>query len=258
MAVSPKLPPADSMESHLGSLRLQIEGSWSVEEFQFLLSTIDDVYKRVATVMTLGNLLREERQRNELLKEQEHFELQDWSFAQLFGGDYYAIDNGRTILRRGPFSDVILAVQPFLTPLTVDAIRVESPGWLQVIGNLNPLKVAADFISKWRSENTKRMDINTKADIERERMREEAARERERMRRAFALEVLKQLPEGQRAHRGARLAEIAEYAITPAVNSLEKVASDCRVIDAELVSAGRSFPPQAPQSAAEPKKRRAD
>jgi hypothetical protein len=67
MAASPK-PPVESGETRPASLRLQIEGVWSVEEFQSLLLTLDDVYKRVPTVMTLGDLLRGEQRQNEDLR----------------------------------------------------------------------------------------------------------------------------------------------------------------------------------------------
>jgi len=47
-----------SEETHLTAFRFQIEGSWSVEEFQSFLLTLHDVYQRVAVVMKLGDLLR--------------------------------------------------------------------------------------------------------------------------------------------------------------------------------------------------------
>ena len=49
------------------------------------------------------------------------------------------------------------------------------------------------------------------------------------MRRAFALEVLHQLPESARQHAAERLAEIAEHSITPTINALEKLSTDARL-----------------------------
>jgi hypothetical protein len=134
-----------------------------------------------------------------------------------------------------------------VSSLDIDAIKLQSPGWLQVIGNLNPLKVIADFISKWRAENTKRLQIKTTAATERERVHSESALERERMLRAFALEVLRQLPDDQRGPHASRLAEVAEYAIVPSTNALKRVADDVRVIDAEIVSVGTPLPDKSPR-----------
>ena len=235
-----------SGENGLASLRLQIEGSWSVEEFQSLLLTLDDVYKRVATVMTLGELLRQEQRQNENLQKEERYDRIDWSLSELYGGTVYPYGKEGFYVEREPFSRVVAGVQPFVSPLGVDAIRLQSPGWLQIVGNLNPLKVIADFISKWRTENTKRMQIKTTTDTERERFHTESALERERMLRGFALELLRQLPEGQRAHHAGRLAEVAEYAITPATSALQRVASDARVLEAEVVNVGRLLPQEPP------------
>jgi hypothetical protein len=220
MAASPKLPVEPSGENGLASLRLQIEGSWSVEEFQSLLLTLDDVYKRVATVMTLGELLRQEQRQNGNLQKEKGYDRVDWSLSELYGGTAYPYSKEGFYVQREPFSRVIAGVQPFVSPLGVDAIRFQSPGWLQIVGNLNPLKVIADFISKWRTENTKRMQIKTTSETERERFHTESALERDRMLRGFALEVLRQLPEGQRGHHAGRLAEVAEYAITPTTSTL--------------------------------------
>lgn len=235
-------------ETRLAALRLQIEGSWSVEEFQSLLLALNDVYQRVAAVMTLGDLLRQEEQRNEALLKRERLDQMDWSWSTLYWGTDSPYGRGEFFLQREPLSRVIAGVQPLVLPLGIDAVRLESPGWVQIIGNLNPLKVMADFVSKWRAENTKRLQISTMAQTERERTQTEGALERERMLRGFALEVLRQLPEGPRGQHGNRLAEIAEYAITPGTNALQRVANDVRVIDAGVVNAGASLPQTPPPS----------
>jgi len=54
-------------------------------------------------------------------------------------------------------------VSLLVASLDIGGIRLESPGWIQVIGHLNPLKTIVDFISKWRTENTKRMKITSDA-----------------------------------------------------------------------------------------------
>jgi len=235
-----------SAEASLGALRLRIDGSWSVEEFQSLLFTLNDVYKRVAAVMTLGDLIRREQQQNAAFLEKELRERVNWFWSDLYWSPYeryYPYER----FGQEPLPRVLAGIQPLVSSLDIDAIKLQSPGWLQVIGNLNPLKVIADFISKWRAENTKRLQIKTTAATERERVHSESALERERMLRAFALEVLRQLPDDQRGHHANRLAEVAEYAIVPSTDALKRVADDVHVIDAEIVSTGTPLPDKPPR-----------
>jgi hypothetical protein len=239
-------PPEDSVR--LGALRLEIDGSWSVQEFQALLLTINDVYNRVATTMMLGALVREEQRRNDAFRRQERNEQINWAWEST----YYGLPRhfeGEFFFQRQPLPKALEAVRPFTAPLAIDALRLESPGWVQIMGNLNPLKVIADFIAKWRAENTKRMKIQSE-----ERRTEGAlAFERERMHRGFALEVLRQMPESDRHRAAERLSEIAEYSITPSISELERVATDTRVGNAEIVELGAPLPnerggPKTPRS----------
>jgi hypothetical protein len=77
-----------SAEASLGALRLRIDGSWSVEEFQTLLLTLNDVYKRVAAVMTLGDLIRQERQQNATFLEEKREERANWFWSDLYWFPY--------------------------------------------------------------------------------------------------------------------------------------------------------------------------
>jgi hypothetical protein len=208
-----------------------------VEEFQGLLLTIHDVYQRVATTMMLGALVREEQRRNEAFLEQERREQTDWAWETIYYGSPRPFETEFFIARQ-PLPRALEAVRPFVVPPAIDALRLESPGWIQIIGNLNPLKAISDFITKWRAENTKRMKIQS----EENRDKAALAFERERMHRAFALEVLRQMPESNRPRAAERLSEIAEYAITPSTSALERLATDSRVGDAEVVEPGTRLP----------------
>jgi hypothetical protein len=224
----------------LGALRLEIDGTWSVEEFQELLLTINDVYRRVATTEMLGELVREEQRRNEDLTRQEHREDQDWTWQSLYYGSQRYFER-EFFFERLPLLKAFEAVRPFVSHLAIDAVRLESPGWIQIIGHLNPLKVIADFISKWRAENTKRKKIQS----DEKRAEGALAFERERMRRAFALEILRLTPEADRHRAAERLSEIAEYSINPSISALERVATNSRVGEAEIVEPGSPLPSSA-------------
>jgi hypothetical protein len=224
--------------TRLGPLRLEIGGFWLLEEFQSVLSTIDDVYTRVATTTMLGDLVREEQRRNNVFRQEEHAEQMDWAWTSTYYGSPRVPFERELVFEREPLPRAIEAVRPFTSPLAIDALRLESPGWAQIIGNINPLKIIADFITKWRAENTKRMKIQS----EERRSDATIAFERDRMHRAFALDVLRQMPSTDQHRAAERLSEIAEYAITPSINALERMVADARVGDAEIVDPRTPLP----------------
>jgi hypothetical protein len=144
--------------------------------------------------------------------------------------------------QREPLPKVLDAVRPLVLPLTIDAIRLDSPGWLQVIGNVNPLKIMADSISKWRAEDNKRLKIRSMKTLEREKLTKGWFLEQERMHRQFTLDVLNQIPESARTNAAERLAEIAEHIIRPSIKMLQKLSKDERFENAKLIDPGTPLP----------------
>jgi hypothetical protein len=63
-----------------------------------------------------------------------------------------------------------------LPPLTVRRIAIASPGLIELIGSLNPLKLVADFITNWRHENTVREENARQADLERLKVNSEVTK----------------------------------------------------------------------------------
>jgi hypothetical protein len=101
--------------------------------------------------------------------------------------------------------------------------------------------VLADFISRWRAENTKRLSIRTSAEVEREKSRTNAALERERMQAQLALEVLKLLPKRAQGPIAERISEVFAFAVEPTLTELEGVATVSRVLGAEVVDPGATL-----------------
>jgi hypothetical protein len=159
-----------------------------------------------------------------------------------FGGPYYYGERVLFGSDKVPLERIVTAVEPFTPILFVDAVELRSPGFLQVIGKLNPLTAITKFISRWRAENTKRLDIAVNADLERERLRTEGALERDRIRSDFALGVIGSIPPSQRPIAAERLSEIIDYVINPTTTALQTLATDPRIIDAEVVSPGTPLP----------------
>jgi hypothetical protein len=217
--------------ARLGALRLDIEGLWSVQDFQtLLLGTIQDSYQRVSATMLLGDFAREEQKRNDQLYKNDRADQSDRSWWSLLYGEVY-YGRYEANVRVQSLESALQAVRPFVASLDIQTLRLESPGWVQLIGHLNPLHTIADFISKWRAENTKRMKITAEATLEREKMN-----------RKFALDVLRHMPESGRREAAVRLGEIAEYAINPSVSGLSRLASDGRVLDAKLIEPETRLP----------------
>jgi hypothetical protein len=210
----------------MASLRLSVDGSWSVREFQELLLTIDRLYDRITTATTLGQLVVEEGRRNESLNENKRYQDVDYTWGTLYYGPRYY---GRELILQEhpePLLRALEAVRPFISSLAVDGIRMESPGWIQVLGHLNPLKTIADFISKWRAENTTRRKVDINAKLERDKMNQE-----------FVLGIYRLMPSTKRHEFAARTLEIAEQVIKPSLNDVKQLAADNRIIEATVVPA---------------------
>lgn len=64
------------------AFRMNVVGTWSVEELCGLLSTVADGYNRVATVMMLGDLIESEASHNAALEGVDSYEEGVDSFEQ--------------------------------------------------------------------------------------------------------------------------------------------------------------------------------
>jgi hypothetical protein len=102
--------------------------------------------------------------------------------------------------------------------LAVQSIQLESPGWVEVCGSLNPLKVIADFISGYRAENTKRMALRINDSIERDKIRAK-----------FATEMMKMMPSKIRAEAPHTIVEVTNAVIVPCTRALESMATNDHV-----------------------------
>lgn len=197
------------------------------------METTEYVYSALDSTILLGDFVRAEGLRNLQLREgDQSSEMQTYWWELFWGASevyYRTRDFEETRRRLDSWESILASVVPYTAQLEVAAIRLESPGWINLLGHLNPLKTIADFISKWRAENTKRMKLAMDSNVR----REELALEREKMNRKFATDILGHLPEGH-GH-APRFAEIAERTINPSLAGLDRLLADSRVIDAEVV-----------------------
>jgi hypothetical protein len=219
-------------EEHI-AIRIGIDGEWSCEEFSSFLTNTNDIYRRLNSIFILRQALDEEAAINRSLEERNRGNEADYSwYHQYFGFRHHFpgefIDSGVP-----PYSQLIDLASAVAVPLQVDGISYASPGWIQLIGNWNPLKVLADFVSKWRSENTKREANRLNAQTARLRIQAELA--------AKILEQAPKMPE--RYGTGtSRLVELAEEVIKPTTKYLEDYGSDARIVQTDLVPARQALP----------------
>jgi hypothetical protein len=214
-----------SEEKEKTSLRLKLIDTWTVQEFNELLTRLVSAYESVERCETLLTLVAAEQYGSNAQDRGSN----DGTWTNLFSvpARYYE--------GREPFwprlTDLLESVGPFSIPLTIDAVKIASPGWLQILGSFNPLKTAADFITSYRAENTKRMELS-----------EHVGLEREKMRAKFATDILRMLPHEQRWEGALRLPEVVRTVIEPAISNLEIVARDHRLKSAEIVRPGWALP----------------
>lgn len=93
---------------------------------------------------------------------------------------------------------LISIAQRYSGDLYINSIEYSSPGWLEIIGNLNPLKVVADIIANWRKENTERKRNEQQAEsderkeyIEVEKIQSQERIEREKIQSQERIEMAK-------------------------------------------------------------------
>lgn len=215
------------------AIRFAIDGSWSCEEFSDFLRATEDAYNRINSVFVLGQAIEAESRHNIRARENNQYDSQIFTWhSQVFGSSHHH-PMGFTGVPPPDFSRLLELTRSVVEPLQIDAISYASPGWIQMIGDWNPLKVIADMISKWRAENTKREANRMKADNDRFRIQAE-----------LAAKILEAAPKMERHQEGgtSRLIDLAESVILPATSYIKAVGANGRVIDAEMVHAGEPLP----------------
>lgn len=217
------------------AIRFAIDGSWTCEEFSEFLRMTDDVYKRINSVFVLSIAIGNEIRLNDAYHEQKDYDRIDYSWENQYFGSFY--DHPMGVIALGSptsYSRLIELTESVREPLQIDAISYSSPGWIQMIGDWNPLKILADFVTKWRAENTKR-----------EANRSNAANKRLRIQADLAAKIIETAPKMKRRYEGgpSRLIDLAENVIHPTSKYLENIGANSRVLDVQIVSPDQPLPP---------------
>ncbi len=223
----------ESERQALDVLRIDIHGSWSVADFIKLLGRLDDGYKAAAALESLDSPLSGVAALNARYDSQSASSSAD---------------------------DLLQAVTAFRLAggLRLGSLRYGSPGFVEVIGALNPLKTVKDGITENREINRKRDETRRLDEREREReamQHEEAmtreSRASERQQQSHALEVARlqleaesvrfsamkdlmdRLPAGQQSVAAAEL-------LHRLMGATEAIANDARIDGARMLQQGGS------------------
>ena len=201
--------PSRVEELEFGILRLDINGSWSVDAFTQLLTQLEQAYFAAATLEALTEPGTTSISSFTGPPEQAAKDLRDTVAAFRLGGG-----------------------------LQVGSLHYGSPGFFEFIGSLNPLKIVADFITKNREINRKRQE--TKLFDERERQRQsdeyeiEMAKvriEAEKARTQTWVSVIDRLSPEERTPVTAELVKVL-------TRNTEGIANDARLRGARMLETG--------------------
>jgi hypothetical protein len=178
-----------------GVLRVEIEGGWTAAEMAGLFTTLDGAYRVAAAVRTLQPApLRPA-----------------WALTGVDPVVAALLQQGRA--RYGD--------------LLVNTVTYASPGWVEVLGALNPLAAIERLVNGWRAETSQRDRDETAGKMAREELR---LREQQQ-RMAFLLEVMDRLEGMPPDLREALLARLME--LWPE-RPLAALATDLRVTGVAL------------------------
>jgi len=198
-------------------LRLNVDDNWSAQEFARLLTLVVEAYVPIEQLRVLSRAVDQEA--SVQAREPVWKALYTIAYKEPFGRN---------------FGDLLKTLRPFCFPLTVGAIRISSPGWIDLVGSLNPLKVVADFITNYRAENTKRTEIDAKV----YNATEHEKTERMRIHAELATNILALLPEHSRVESAHRIIDISQAVIEPSMTALESIVEDRRVKSADILRLG--------------------
>ena len=113
--------------------------------------------------------------------------------------------------------------KPGTIRLTINRVHLASPGWIEMIGNWNPLKLILEFITKWRAENTKRSVWVDRSDLDR---------------RAQDIEMMKLMLDAAKQCRDKRASELIEifnqHMLIVPLRDAADIASDTKVPNVRL------------------------
>jgi hypothetical protein len=110
----------------IGVLTLKLNDHWTILAFSDFLRLFEDAYSNFSLFFYVSEFINKENDIEKLTKELESLNY---------------IDNNQ-----------LLEYEKNFIPLTLSQIKISS-GFLELIGEINPLRIIADFIIQWEKQN---------------------------------------------------------------------------------------------------------
>ena len=202
-------------ESSTATLRLEVGDDWTVKEFESTLSKLRESYEAVGFFLASQHILAQHSVKKiEVVKGEPKAEFR----VKLYGSMGGRVPPGSYRVKEAQTAPAILALQ-------IGRINIASPGILDLLGQLNLLKLLADSIAAYRAETTKRKKIEVDALVKRDQIKLD-----------FAYRVLSLVPESERVKHSDEMVKVAQTVIDPTFLNLEKVALDTKIKQVYLLS----------------------
>lgn len=230
--------PAD-LPTERGVLHIEISGLWTPKDLAALLGDLHETYRGLNTLDFFAMAISREASDNERFYQNKEYDKRSYTFQHLFHGLPREFRNGVDYVN--PTFDVLTTVaEQYSGEPLLNSINYNSPGWIEIIGSWNPLKVIADAITEWRKQNT-----------EREKNRIDAQLEAMRIRAGLVNGVLSNdqlIREGN----PVTLNLIFENILNPANEFVIGMAKDTRIISAQVLTPSAASAPRSLAASSEP------
>jgi hypothetical protein len=228
------MPPTEKFQDNV-NLRIEIEGSWTVQEFADLLLDMNDAYRRINTLEFFESAIRNEDSNIQYSSDPYSPSIpstrEDHSFRNLFNGytstSFATSPEGRisnqmqAATLEDRFELLAKTAELYTGPVLLSSISYSSPGWIEVVASWNPLKVIADLIIECKRQNTEREKNSLAAKVQLQQQRTDL------IKALLDKDIIKKSdPDTKRI--------VIEYILGPTQEITNKIARDTRIKTIDL------------------------
>jgi hypothetical protein len=171
----PPSPISYRLPEEFGLLRLHIRGNWQVAEFVDLLTRVGRGYYVLNSLHVLQEYVLTERAAFRGWAGDQGQAQPAAIISSLIASTYqrgHEFDEDPQSPQQA--AEALLAIaDPFAFKLQLATVSHASPGWVEVLGAWNPIKVLADFLIRWRQLRDEHDLAKTRLEIERLRTKNE-------------------------------------------------------------------------------------
>lgn len=231
-------PDADTT---VGILQLEINGGWSAQEFTQLLEDMRVMYLQLGCLQFFAQETQRERDQVDDEDQLGYFGkvLQEIIEPRIVRATRRTLETYPVQIDYDEIVDRLSLIALRHTgDLYVSAIYYGSPGWIDLIGALNPLKTIADFITRWRELNLQGERDRVSQEMERgkEAFSQEMERARFRWEVTQGILAITQPLQSERSLAGANLEHTISMVDHVVNGKVVSIGRDQRITDVRLLS----------------------